>query len=127
MKDVVDRQAAVDGLWDALYNYEDRMERHYLDSDKLDVSDWFVHRNFVQDMNDIDREVINNLPSEDFWTPCEVRLPRVGQSVIFSIDGTYSAEGELQKDGSWIQYRWNWRYDSSEVDAWMPLPQPYKK
>lgn len=59
----IDRQAAVDALWKALYAYEDKTEKQFQDSDVLDISDWIAHRIFVQNMNDIDRQTILNLPS----------------------------------------------------------------
>ena len=62
MKDTVDRQAAIDALWKALYEYEDKTEKQFQESDELDVGDWFQHRIFVQNMSDIDRQTILNLP-----------------------------------------------------------------
>ena len=64
MDDLISRQAAIDALWKALYEYEDKTEKQFLESDELDVGDWFLHRIFVQNMSDIDRQVIIGLPSE---------------------------------------------------------------
>ena len=61
--DCIDRRAAIDALWKALYTYEDETERQFQESDELDVGDWIGHRIFVQNMNDIDRQTILNLPS----------------------------------------------------------------
>jgi hypothetical protein len=61
--DVISRQAAIDALWKALYDYEDKTEKQFQESDELDVADWFLHRIFVQNMSDIDRKTILNLPS----------------------------------------------------------------
>lgn len=63
MNDSISRQAAIDALWKALFEYEDKTEKQFIESDKLDVEDWIQHRNFVQNMNDIDRQTILNLPS----------------------------------------------------------------
>jgi hypothetical protein len=63
MADLIDRQAAIDALWKALYEYEDKTEKQFQESEDLDVGDWMVHRIFVQNMNDIDRQTILNLPS----------------------------------------------------------------
>ena len=63
MSDLISRQAAINTLWKALYDYEDKTERQYLDANELDVGEWFVHRLFVQNMSDIDRKVILELPS----------------------------------------------------------------
>ena len=61
--DFILRKAAIDALWKALYEYEDRTEKQFVESDDLDVRDWIVHRIFVQNMSDIDRQVILGLPS----------------------------------------------------------------
>ena len=61
--DLISRAAAIDALWKALYTYEDETERRFQESDELNVGDWIGHRIFVQNMNDIDRQTILNLPS----------------------------------------------------------------
>ena len=61
------------------------------------------------------------------WIPCNVRLPQVGQDVLFSVAGLYVAEGCLRDDGDWAQFRWSSMQKSNAVDAWMPLPEPYKE
>ena len=63
MNDTISRQAAIDALWKALYDYEDRTEKQFMESDELDIGDWIQHRIFVQNMSDIDRQTILNLPS----------------------------------------------------------------
>ena len=64
MSDPIDRQAAIDALWKALYAYEDKTEKQFQESDVLDISDWILgHRIFVQNMNDIDRQKILSVPS----------------------------------------------------------------
>ena len=61
--DVISRRAAINAMWKALHEYEDNTEKQFQESDELDIADWIVHRGFVQDMNDIDRQTILNLPS----------------------------------------------------------------
>ena len=63
MSDLISRQEAIDALWKALYEYEDKTEKQFQESEDLDVGDWIGHRIFVQNMNDIDRQTILNLPS----------------------------------------------------------------
>ena len=63
MDDLISRQAAIDALWNALYEYEDKTEKQFQESDELDIGDWILHRIFVQNMSDIDRQTILNLPS----------------------------------------------------------------
>lgn len=61
--DTISRQAAIDALWKALYDYEDETEKQFQESDELDAGDWILHRIFVQNMSDIDRQTILALPS----------------------------------------------------------------
>ena len=63
MDDTISRQAAIDALWKAMFEYEDKTEKQFQESEDLDVRDWIGHRIFVQNMNDIDRQTILNLPS----------------------------------------------------------------
>ena len=63
MSDTISRQAAIEALWKALHEYEDKTEKQFLESEELDVGEWIGHRIFVQNMNDIDRQTILNLPS----------------------------------------------------------------
>ena len=65
MNDPIEREAAIDALWKALYAYEDKTERQFIESDELDVGDWMEHRIFVQNMNDSDRQAILDLPSAE--------------------------------------------------------------
>ncbi len=60
--DLISRRAAIDALWKALFEYEDDAEKQFQESDELDVSEWILHRTFVQNMSDIDRQTILNLP-----------------------------------------------------------------
>lgn len=63
MRDTIYRQDAIDALWKALHDYEDKTEKQFQESKELDVWDWIQHRIFVQNMNDIDRQAILELPS----------------------------------------------------------------
>ena len=65
MDDSISRQDAINALWEALYEYEDKTEKQFQASDELNIGDWFIHRIFVQNMSDIDRQTILNLPSAD--------------------------------------------------------------
>lgn len=74
--DWISRQAAIDALWKALYEYEDKTEKQFIDSEELDVADWIQHRIFVQNMSDIDRQTILGLPSaqldlDEWCTDCK--------------------------------------------------------
>ena len=65
MDDLINRQYAIDALWKALYEYEDKTEKQFQESDELDVGEWMQHRIFVQNMSDIDRQTILALPSAE--------------------------------------------------------------
>ena len=62
MSDFISRQAAIDALWKALHEYEDKTEKQFQESEDLDVGDWMLHRIFVQNMSGIDIQTILNLP-----------------------------------------------------------------
>ena len=62
-EDCVSREDAVNALRKALYNYEDKTEKQFKESKELNLEDWFQHRIFVQNMNDIDIQTILELPS----------------------------------------------------------------
>ena len=61
--ELISRQAAIDALWKSLFAYEDEMEKKFQESDELDIDEWIVHSIFVQNMSDIDRKTIRELPS----------------------------------------------------------------
>ena len=63
MDDSISRQAAINALWKALFDYEDSMEKQFIGDEKLKAEDWLVHRIFVENMSDIDRKTILELPS----------------------------------------------------------------
>ena len=80
--DSISRQAAIDALLKALYEYEDKTEKQFQESEDLDVGDWIGHRIFVQDMSDIDRQVILNMPSAQ----PDARLKKIADLVDGTID-----------------------------------------
>lgn len=65
MSDLISRQDAIDALLKALYEYEDKTEKQFQESDELDIGDWIQYRIFVQNMSDIDRQTILALPSAE--------------------------------------------------------------
>lgn len=93
--DLIDRNETIKALWKALYEYEDKTEKQFVESPELDVADWILHQIFVQNMSDIDRQTILQMPTvipadesnmdteeivrckdcehwETSWTPCGV-------------------------------------------------------
>lgn len=139
--DLIYRQAAIDALWKALYEYEDKTEKQFQESEDLDVGDWIEHRIFVQNMNDIDRQTILNLPSaqpEPKWIPCGKRLPEDGERVLATHLGGINPDRQviehIYENGKFVS---GWDMDMNidsptfgqrymgNVIAWMPLPKPY--
>ena len=127
--DMISRQAAIDALWKSLYEYEDKTEKQFKESEELDIYDWIEHRIFVQNMSDIDRQTLLDLPPahpEQRWIPCSERLPEFGRNVLISTR-EYTAEGVLTRGGIWYQFRWGDVVRDNAVIAWQPLPEPFKE
>ena len=124
MNDLISRQAAIDALWKALYEYEDKTEKQFQESEDLDVGDWIGHRIFVQNMSDIDRQTILNLPSarpEQRWIPCEEALPTETDhkdGVVLACNDNGQIRFNACMDGRWVL---------EEPIAWAPLPEPYEE
>ena len=90
MNDTIYRQAAIDALWKTLYEYEDKTEKQFQESEDSDVGDWMLHRIFVQHMNDIDRQTILNLSSAqpgairiNLNEPIKVKLTDWGKEIYY--------------------------------------------
>lgn len=60
---LIDRNKTIKALWKSLYEYEDKTEKQFVESFELDVADWMLHRIFVQNMSDIDRQTILQMPT----------------------------------------------------------------
>ena len=145
MNDLISRADAIDALWKALYEYEDKTEKQFQESDELDVGDWIEHRIFVQNMSDIDRRTILELPSaqpEQRWIPVTERLLEANGRYLITRGlnacgamwnrvyiANYSDLMGLKSERIW----WNGNVGKSDFEriddviAWMPLPEPYRK
>lgn len=111
MSDLIDRQAAIDAI--------EQMQMPIMRSE-------FPEEQFVFTGMSEALQAIKDLPSAQQWIPCSERLPEIGQSVLLSVGGMYSAEGCLREDGDWAQFRWDAIQRKDMVGAWKPLPEPYK-
>lgn len=65
MAEFIERAVAVAALNKALFAYEDETEAQFKNDPELDISEWFFHRIFVQNMNGIDRQTILDIPAAD--------------------------------------------------------------
>ena len=59
------------------------------------------------------------------WIPCSERLPDIRHNVLIT-DGYHTAEGQLQDNGDWVQYRWTCKRKHGEIIAWCELPEPWR-
>lgn len=125
--DLISRQAAIDAIWKALYEYEDKMEKQFQESDELDVSDWIMNDQiWVQNGHNLCVDVLTKLLSAQRWIPVSERLPEDEVDVLVTDDsGGYATIGidcmftRLNGKREWLA--------SQRVTAWMPAPAPYKE
>ena len=110
MSDLIERQAAIEVI-DAVFPV-DPMKSEYAQGIACGAA--------------LAKTYVEQLPSAQQWIPCSERLPEIGQSVLLSVGGMYSAEGCLREDGDWAQFRWDAIQRKDMVGAWKPLPEPYK-
>lgn len=83
----------------------------------------------------VDRSIvlINELPSaqpEPHWIPCSERLPEDEQPILFSTTTGRVHQGRFHRDNSvnrWYSSLDKMRAYNNVVNAWMPLPEPWKE
>ena len=103
-----------------------------IDADKIGLTDFEIimcEGNYKAALEMILNQ-IDNAPTFELskWISVSERLPEVGQNILLSSsNGMFTAEGWLKNDGDWYQFRWNTTWPSDYIDAWMPLPEPYKE
>ena len=64
------------------------------------------------------------------WIPCSERLPEDEQEILFSTKTGRVHSGRYHDDHSanqWFSHRDRCRAWNNVVNAWMPLPEPYKE
>ncbi len=91
---------------------------------------------FIKD-GEVFQRMINDAPTvsaEAKWIPCSERLPSNDGCVLISIAGDieFGAYDRQNSDWSiWMDSHWVWidsHWDGGKVvDAWMPLPKPYRE
>ena len=152
--DAISKAAAIGALWKALYEYEDKTEKQFQESKDLDVGDWIGHRIFVQNMNDIDRQTILNLPSaqpdlDEWCTDCAEydhdrhccprfnRVIREALNDVTTFHWTPVEDAHPIKSGPYLAcsergtvFTVFWlgnRWGTEGVIAWAEQPKPYRK
>ena len=61
------------------------------------------------------------------WIPVTERLPGYGEDVLLSINGACSVGFCVQTNSNEAEwYYGGWYHPEDDVDAWMPLPEPWK-
>lgn len=98
MKDLIDRQAAMDAV---------------------DVGN--LHPGIVSALQNI----ISEIPSAQQWIPCSEMLPEVGESVLCQCRAGIFMVLKRTEDRSWKQDSTH-VYMHGFVIAWMPLPESYR-
>lgn len=129
-RDVIYRQDVIDALWKALYEYEDKTEKQFQESDELDVGDWILHRIFVQNMSDIDRQTILDLPSAQRWVSCSERLPTEKGEYLVTYHPCYwdNVWDDIKVGIDSFRGKTAWaKKKYQRVIAWCELPEPYKE
>ena len=112
MRDLIDRQAAID----ALVAEARTVDSHYLESERI------IHESDAV-------EVISMLPSAQSktgrWIPCSERLPEeFGEYLVTKKAIGWNCEEYNSND---IAYFDNEGFHKADkVIAWMPLPEPWK-
>lgn len=70
--------------------------------------------------------IVDTQPKVNEWIPVEERLPKEGEWVLCQCKANIKEVLRIEKNGDWYHDH-NHCYLSSFVDAWMPLPEPYRK
>ena len=79
------------------------------------------------------RKDLRELPSaqpEQPWIPCSERLPEDEQPILFSTTTGRVHQGRFHRDNSvnrWYSSLDKMRAYNNVVNAWMPLPEPYRE
>ena len=129
MSDLISRQAVLDAIED------DKRNRHY---------SCFASNNDAQCFKDVIRE-LPSVENKGEWIPLKTRpmteeertyyqewaeygaeifdcpLPDDGQEVLVSWGGNVCVDTFVKDDGCYFE-----GVDIDDVDAWQPLPEPYK-
>ena len=110
MDDLISRKAMREAM------YREAMEKDS-DEQKWDGGCWIRYKMFER--------VIESVPSEPQWIPVEVRPPKFGKDVLISYRNGVCVDWLTQSEGN--AYFFISGVAIQDIDAWMPLPEPYKE
>lgn len=141
MKEYIEREAAINAGWSALYKYEDETEKRFMDEPELKIDDWFIHRIFVQGMHSKYQETLLQLPAAEVrgvkpahWISVEDRLPEDGEEVLCYYEyfryGSFNRMKKTIDRGYFLNGHFGGEPTSgmkARVLYWMPLPEPPKE
>ena len=125
MDRLISLQAAIDAL-DRIFDQCEEIDAHLPKGDP-DITGYKMYPDYMTVW-----KYLHQLPSvqpEPHWIPCSERLPAYGEDVLISIGG-YCDVGHIVSVNEEERYNWyfsGWYHLPNDVDAWMPLPEPYKE
>ena len=105
----------------------------YIDADMLEKSGWNMHRLRQASATEMIYETKKptDFPAADVeprWIPVTERLPEQEGRYLVSCNTDYGIEVArmyIDEDGErYFGCDWN---DPDDIEAWMPLPEPYKR
>lgn len=107
----IDRQAAIEAVHSCYDNFLDFTSTGETVADSIE-------------------DILSDLPSaqpKQQWIPCSERLPDVAQRVLLSghgmvMIGMLHSFGKYSLEPTGISYA----YSKDDIEAWMPLPEPYE-
>ena len=70
-------------------------------------------------------DFVKHLPSAQQWIPCSERLPAKTGHYLCSFKKPNRIDNIFVDLAYWTGGRW-YGYLANEINAWMPLPQPYE-
>lgn len=117
MIDSLDIPKSFDGFLDQ-YSFYDRKEVY---TDYKELVEVFRVRQWLESNG-----LLNEQPTLDNWVPVSERLPQASKHILFSVKGKSYASYGFYNDGIWTDINGAW-YTDKEVNAWAPLPEPYKE
>ena len=100
-----------------------------LDEWCTDCREYDKERHSCPRWNRVIRQTVEDMKAaqpEPQWIPCSERMPETGVEVLTYYGAFDYIEIQTLEDGRWENQRGDWQ-NLDDIDAWMPLPEPYRK